>query len=251
MSETPKHEYETLDGTPARPYVEHEPRTMGHAVVTGGDIDLYMMTEIGDGTFVQWSSCRKCNKRVGICTCPEGPQEPEYMKRWRDRRFGKEMRTRPEPDHTLLPSVLEWVQERGYVIGKADIANGLFVKLFEALAACEAPEGTQVDDVLSEFQDAYLEATGKTLIYQGDEVVGHAYYFDQQPEGAVVVDDLSDKMAEVVEKVAEAAQQGEPDEDDIDFARDTLGPEATDDEVENLANQRVATRNLEEFNADF
>lgn len=30
-----------------------------------------------------------------------------------------------------------------------------------------------------------------------------------------------------------------PDEDDLDFARDTLGPEATHDEVVNLANIRI------------
>lgn len=33
-----------------------------------------------------------------------------------------------------------------------------FTALFRAVAACEAPEGTQVDDVLAEFQSTYDEA---------------------------------------------------------------------------------------------
>lgn len=35
-----------------------------------------------------------------------------------------------------------------------------FTALFRALAACEAPEGTQADDVLIEFQSSYDEAIG-------------------------------------------------------------------------------------------
>jgi hypothetical protein len=33
-----------------------------------------------------------------------------------------------------------------------DEGDDLFVRLFLAVAACEAPEGTQVDDVLAQFQ---------------------------------------------------------------------------------------------------
>lgn len=32
-----------------------------------------------------------------------------------------------------------------------------FIRLYEAIAACEAPEGTQVDDVLAGFQTDYQE----------------------------------------------------------------------------------------------
>lgn len=42
----------------------------------------------------------------------------------------------------------------------------LFVDLFTAVAACEAPAGTQVDDVLGEHQEAFDKATN----------VGRAYY---------------------------------------------------------------------------
>ena len=33
-----------------------------------------------------------------------------------------------------------------------------FLSLYEDVAACEAPEGTQVDDVLKEHQDTYKAA---------------------------------------------------------------------------------------------
>lgn len=39
--------------------------------------------------------------------------------------------------------------------GAADEGQNLFVGLFKAVAECEAPSGTQVDDVLAEFQPAY------------------------------------------------------------------------------------------------
>lgn len=37
------------------------------------------------------------------------------------------------------------------------IPTSAFVRLYEAVAACEAPEGTQVDDVLKAFQAEYHE----------------------------------------------------------------------------------------------
>lgn len=40
-----------------------------------------------------------------------------------------------------------------------------FISLYRAVAACEAPEGTQVDDVLAAHQDLYNEATGRTPLH--------------------------------------------------------------------------------------
>lgn len=37
--------------------------------------------------------------------------------------------------------------------------RALFMKLYEDAAACEAPEGTQLDDVLAAHQDAYNKAS--------------------------------------------------------------------------------------------
>jgi hypothetical protein len=110
----PQHTYETVEGTPAVSNGVHEPRTVAHRVVTPDDTDLHMMTEIGDGVFVQWSNCRRCNARVGACSCQDGPQEPTYMKTWRDQRFNRDLNTRPDPSYEILPSVIGWLEERGY-----------------------------------------------------------------------------------------------------------------------------------------
>lgn len=267
MSETPKHEYEVVAGTEPQSYVEHEPRTVVHSIVTSGDADVNMMSEIGDGTFVAWSTCRKCGKRVGACTCAGGPVEPEYITRWRHDRFAQELNTRPEPEHTLLPSVLDWARSRGYVIGKVDIKDGLFIKLFEAVAACEAPAGTQVDDVLGTFQRDYCEATGTPVMEVCDECEARV-----PADGPTVNDAHEDWCSLYSDNVVDDASpedvsaDQDPDnltgmdlgdgmppgvsEDDIDFARETLGAEATDDEVNHLAAQR-ADRDMGEFDAGF
>ena len=44
----------------------------------------------------------------------------------------------------------------------ADTYKNLFMNLFQSVAACEAPEGTQVDDVLEGFQRFYDEAKRPT-----------------------------------------------------------------------------------------
>lgn len=117
----PQHEYEVVSGTKPAPYVEHDPRTIEHRTIVGDDTDLNMMTEIGDGVFVAWSNCRKCNARVASCKCSGGPVEPEYIKRWRDdKRFAKELGERPEPAFELLPAILDWVRERGYTVEKVE-----------------------------------------------------------------------------------------------------------------------------------
>lgn len=48
--------------------------------------------------------------------------------------------------------------------------DDLFVRLFEAVAACEAPKGTQVDDVLADFQAAYDAATGHVTFFDGSQI---------------------------------------------------------------------------------
>jgi hypothetical protein len=40
-----------------------------------------------------------------------------------------------------------------------DDDDSAFVRLYRAVAACEAPEGTQLDGVLAEFQDEFNKAT--------------------------------------------------------------------------------------------
>lgn len=124
MNEYRTHTYETVEGTEPHAHVEHEPRTIQHTATLDNDHDLSMMTEIGDGVFVAWSSCRKCGKRVYECRCVGGPVEPDYIKRWREARFDKELNQRPEPGWKLLPSLIQWVKEHGYTVTKNDEGPG-------------------------------------------------------------------------------------------------------------------------------
>lgn len=114
--------YETTEGTQPHANVAHEPRTMKRIQEPDERIhdehDLFMMTEIGDGVFVQWGSCSKCNVRAYDCKCKSGPVEPEYIGRWRTARFDKELNARPEPDHKVLPGVIDWLRDRGYTVKK-------------------------------------------------------------------------------------------------------------------------------------
>lgn len=115
----PKHTYETTEGTEPTPYAEHQPRTVKHVVTVDHPELVSMMTEIGDGVFVAWTDCRKCQQHITRCACPQGPTEPEYMKPWRDKRFKRGLNDRPDPSYDMLDSIIEWVRERGYTVTKA------------------------------------------------------------------------------------------------------------------------------------
>lgn len=93
--------YTTISGTAPDADEQHEARTIQRDRQEG----LYMMTEIADGTFVQWSECAGCHKRVGECTHADGPLEPDYISRWRIGRFTDSFKGRGvEPP---LPVALE------------------------------------------------------------------------------------------------------------------------------------------------
>lgn len=117
-------QYETVEGTEPTAHGVHEPRTIKRNISPDGrfdqDHDLHMMTEIGDGIFVAWTECRRCQVRVYDCKCPEGPAEPPYMKKWRDERFEKDLNARPDPSYELIPSVISWLEERGYTVTKTE-----------------------------------------------------------------------------------------------------------------------------------
>lgn len=113
-------EYETVTGTPAGEHVTHEPRTITRRDLDeGGGQRVAMMSEIRDGTFVQWSTCTTCWNEVAGCKCPGGPQEPDYISRWRESRFRSSLDERPEPERELLPSLLRWLKDRGYEVTTA------------------------------------------------------------------------------------------------------------------------------------
>lgn len=83
--------YETVEGTEPSPDAPHEARTIRR---TNQDGSVWLMTEIEDGLFVQWSMCGKCMRHMTTCSCQGGPQMPDYMKRWRDKRFENSIRHR-------------------------------------------------------------------------------------------------------------------------------------------------------------
>lgn len=199
----PKHTYETVAGTEPVAHAAHEPRTLVGTTTTGDVKALKMMTEIGDGVFVAWDTCKRCGKHISHCACPDGPQEPHYMQAWRDKRFERSLDARPEPSYSLLPKVLSWVRERGYTVkkkGERDAGTALFVELFQAVGACEAPEGTQVDDVLEEFQERYDEIVGRT----NEEVRGTVQAAPPVPDDAMVVDSLTEKADEALDAALQA-----------------------------------------------
>lgn len=144
--------YETVAGTEPHAYVKHEPRTITRRDT---DSDVAMMSEIGDGVFVQWTNCRRCSVRAFDCKCPEGPQEPHYMQKWRDQRFDRELSKRPDPDYPLLPSVAEWMRERGYAVA---LANEVAEAVQHAQVAQDKAYGDSNDDEIESLREA-LEFT--------------------------------------------------------------------------------------------
>jgi hypothetical protein len=138
--------YTTIAGTDPHPDEQHEARTILRGRTDGGQLTegTFMMTEIGDGTFVQWSECKTCLKRVDECGCPTGPVEPDYIARWRTNRFTDSFKGRgvepPLPLHLeqrdrVLNAAIRDLTERGYTITAPTTAP-------EDTAPTTAPEDT-------------------------------------------------------------------------------------------------------------
>lgn len=238
---------------------KHEPRTIEHeATDPDGNVSLSLMTEVGDGTFVAWTDCRRCAKRFTLCACAEGPQEPDYIERWKAKRFDKSFDGRPDLSHEreVTEKVVATLRDRGYVVGEIPEpiikevpveTDSLFVELFNAVAACEAPEGTQVDDVLGNFQERYDEITGH--ITEAEERIRRAGL------GPVDGPETPDVLPKDESEPAPYDGGSEPDADDLADARDDLGEEATEDEVQHVAEQRASVREeerkLDDIQVDF
>lgn len=94
-------DYEMVAGTEPDIDEQHEPRTVKRV----NNDSLFMMSEVGDGCFVQWGTCFRCSQRVATCTCPGGPEEPPYIESWRANRFRDSFKTRNVPP--ALPVVLK------------------------------------------------------------------------------------------------------------------------------------------------
>jgi hypothetical protein len=126
---TERTSYDTIAGGTPDLDEQHEARTVRR---TDTDGTVYMMSEIGDGTFVQWSDCRTCRKRVGECGCAGGPVEPTYIERWRTERFKNSFTGRGVESAlpTLLrtrdrriDAVIRLLRSQGYTIEPPDGAT--------------------------------------------------------------------------------------------------------------------------------
>lgn len=147
-------EYQTIAGTPADPEVQHEPRTVQRIEST----EFYIMSEIGDGVFVQWSTCARCSKQVASCICGAGPQEAEHIIRWRTQRFEKsfaergiESRATPRAVKGLLEDA-QAAQDAAYGDSNDDEIDLLRGALETALSllGLSLPDGVDPDAVPDE-----------------------------------------------------------------------------------------------------
>lgn len=210
--------YQTTEGTQPHAHVGHEPRT----VERRGE-DLMMMTEIGDGVFVQWGTCRRCSERVGSCQCKGGPVEPPHMKDWRDQRFERELGTRPDPDFDLLPSVVEWVKERGYQVIRPGATAALMSAAQEAQDAAYGDSNDSEIDLLRDALEQALALLGERLPEGNDpddDEEPSTVQVRFQPQ-AWVNDNAMDVDAEgpVTWFVSEETAAEIPDSNDLDFVR--------------------------------
>lgn len=129
-------EYQTIEGT--SPFEDQsEDRDLRVIKRIETDSTEYMMTEIEDGVFVQWSTCNTCRKRVAACTCTGGPTMPDYMTKWRDERVEKSLR------HVRKPVRPEWKAappEAAPQESKVDGALDAALEAVKAAAEQQEPE---------------------------------------------------------------------------------------------------------------
>ena len=145
-----KHTYENVEGTEPDVDEQHQPRTTKH--FDDGEL-VQMMTEIGDGTFVAWTDCRACKKRVKDCACPGGPVEPEYMMKWRDQRFTHSFTRRHAP-----PALPEAIRTRDRLINAAlRYLRGLEWTIEPPAQPVEEPDFEFDPTVDVEDEDEYVE----------------------------------------------------------------------------------------------
>ena len=205
--------YAPIAGTPADPEVQHEARTQ-HRVDPDGT--LHMMTEIGDGVFVQWSQCARCGKGITECKDAGGPVEPEYMQRWRTQRFAKSFAERgiaPRATPFAVRELLAEAQEAADMAygdsndDEIDALRGVAEGAL-ALLGLKFPEGRDLDDEEDEededeFPDDPDNLTGMDLGEGGDEPEG----FDKNDTENLPLED-SRSLVEVVADETDAIDNG-------------------------------------------
>lgn len=101
---------------------------------TQGEIGMFhALSQIGEGVYVAWDTCRRCNLQLRKCECKTGPMEPGYITKWREEFLGKPVKTKKEKETPVQVAVPDPV---------------LTDKVDQALeAALEAVEGVEPTDV--------------------------------------------------------------------------------------------------------
>lgn len=151
--------YKQVGGGTPDPDEQHEPRTIERNQERFEDSppsDLYMMSEIADGVFVQWLKCNACSKIVGECKCPGGPQEAPWLASSRETRMAHSFGRRG-----AMPALPEAVKQRDRTINasmQALIAKGYTITPPAKKVKVEAPvvseEPTTVEEADAEWRDA-------------------------------------------------------------------------------------------------
>lgn len=183
-------QYETVRGTDANQDEQHEARLMKRTTPDG---IVQMMSEIGDGVFVAWSTCRSCRNQIVECACPGGPVEPEYMQKWRDERFTKSFDRRG-----ALPALPELLRTR-------DRRIDAVVRLLRSKGWCIEPpaETVAVESELNAVELAESDVTavahaGKAAVGPSfqDEPADPAEYLPPRPDETCPVCGQSDNCGD-------------------------------------------------------
>lgn len=209
--------YIATGGTQPQPDQPHQPRTVVRVEARAN----YMMSEIGDGVFVQWGTCTKCIKRVDACMCPTGPAEPAHIRRWREGRFDPEVAARM-PRKGLVPAeALEAMRAGLLSAWDKGLADHVYHAGLAVLERYEADESGRAGKVLLVW-DCPNEDCGRENIPESEAecpVCGTAnpsvttvadMPAEQSPDARQNVDDGLENAKAAVQ----AAQVSEEDDDD-------------------------------------
>lgn len=139
--------YTTVSGTEPDSDEQHEARTIRRDRQEGS----YMMTEIGDGVFVQWSTCTACKNQVEECKCPTGPAEPGYIHRWRINRFAESFAGRGVDP--ALPVVLRDRDRRVNAVTRYLLAQGFTITAPESKLEVPAFDEADYDSPTPDVDD--------------------------------------------------------------------------------------------------
>lgn len=211
-------DYQTLTGTQPNAEEQHEPRTI---LRKNEDGSVYMMTEIADGTFVQWSNCGKCSRRVVECKCATGPVEPSYVLKWRTGRFTDSFTGRgaepPLPANLktrerVTDAVLRDLRGKGWTLLPPGEQAVKTEEDRSYLRDLDAPE-PDVDDErdMAETEPGQPGHVPMDAWERGETVVDAPGMYDEPDEGISLSTTVDDGLDTALEAIRARAKEGEPD----------------------------------------